>query len=99
MPFIKKFDDSYSFKIEAPYNDKQYTFFIYLDENILIGYPVDTKDEHTTTQCWAICVNAKHGLMIWDNKNSTWARTMSKMQDAYTSYQAEKILLEGDLCR
>lgn len=94
MPIVKKYDDSYNFKVEAPFNNKQYRFFVFLEDNILVGYPVDSATESTDSSTWAICVNPKHGLMIWDSKNSIWTKTSTQLQQGFLSYIAEKEILK-----
>jgi hypothetical protein len=90
---IKKYDNSWTFKLEMPFNNKQYRFFVFLEDNLLVAYPID---EDTKLETWPLCVHAKHGIMVWDQNNKAWTKTSAKIQESYVSYMAEKILLEKE---
>ena len=104
VPILKKYDYSFSFRVTL--GSKQHpdipfsVHYVYLDDGLLINVPINPDNHEKTilekTEYKALRVDKAHGLMSWDEKEHMWTPLIDKFQEAYATFQADKILLGAE---
>ena len=71
----------------------EFVSYIYLEKNLLVVRKPEDSDYRSQEP---IVVNKDYGIMVWSHIAQTWAPARKEIQEVYSNYIAEKILLEDE---
>jgi hypothetical protein len=98
MPVIKRFDESYDFKVEVKETETAWgcTHYFFLKDNLWVmqeQYENDEGEECEDTISYPIIEHPAMGLAEWNDNEQTWVPVDDKIQKAYSDFIAEKEIL------
>jgi hypothetical protein len=97
MPVIKEYSYDFDFKVQLGEKPGLMCYF-YLSKGLFVEVPIDAHDQikcvPEKTKYSGLRVDDNYGLMTWDSSQSIWCPLVDEIQEAYTTFQADKILLD-----
>jgi hypothetical protein len=98
MPIIKRFDESYDFKIEIKETEMTWgaIHYFFLKDNVWVfqeQYEDEDGTEHEDTTSYPIIEHPTIGLAEWCDNEEAWIPCEPRIQKAYSDFIAEKEIL------